>query len=485
MVLRKILDRALFVTEDSKRLSRLRPLVTAIDTFLYEPAETTSQPPHIRDSVDLKRVMMLVVFALVPCIIMAIWNTGVQKLVYASSNLSLYDHFKQSYWGFCASYWPSILKLGLGAFVPIMLISYMVGGACEAAFAVIRRHEISEGFLVTGMLYALILPPTLPYWMVALGVAVGVILSKELFGGTGYNILNPALVCRTFLYFTFPTRMSGTIWAGTNPTITQRSILKMNELLGIDGISQATALGVFNTPSEIKRVHVDAIANNLGLDISTQPLIDAKWTQFIANNPGSDLQSFVTGAIGEGGLGLSTDAFAQAVQFVSLKWGQGIFTDMNLFFGNMLGSVGETSTFACLLGAILIVLTGVGSWRTMLSFALGVIGAAGLFQLGSHLIGTDMGAWNPANFDFPIYKQFLMGGLAFGLVFMATDPVSSPDMNLSKWVYGLIIGVLTVVIRVINPAFPEGVMLAILFGNVIAPLLDNHFVYSYRKNRYA
>ncbi|MCP5510163.1 MAG: NADH:ubiquinone reductase (Na(+)-transporting) subunit B [Chlamydiales bacterium] len=440
-MLRKFLDYQLEISQEGKPLHKFRPLIKAIDTFLFEAAEETKASPHIRDGIDLKRVMMLVIYALLPCILMAIWNTGVQKLVYSSGSLDMLNAFRSSYFAFCSAHFWSILANGFGAFIPIMLISYLAGGFWEALFAITRRHEISEGFLVTGMLYALILPPTIPYWMVAVGVSVGVILSKELFGGTGYNILNPALVCRTFLYFTFPTKMSGSLWVGTNPTVVQQSISKMNAALGFDGISQATALGVFNLPPEVKQAHIDTL---------------------------------IAGATPN----LSPEVMSQALQFAQLKVGSGIWSNLNLFFGNMLGSMGETSTLACLLGALILIITGIGSWRTMLAYALGVAGCALLFQAMS-------GPTDPANYAFPFYKHFLIGGLAFGLVFMATDPVSSPDMNASKWAYGLIIGIITVVIRIVNPAFPEGVMLAILFGNIIAPLLDHLSLKMYRRRRFA
>ena len=466
-MLRKFLDFQLSLTEEGKPLQRLRPLVEAIDTFLYEAPNKTTSAPHIRDGVDLKRVMVLVVIALTPCVLMAIWNTGLQKMVYASGDLELFQSYVaastsfKSYLAFSAAHFKTILSLGLGAFIPVMLIAYMVGGLWEALFACVRKHPISEGFLVTGMLYALILPATTPYWVIAIGVSVGIILSKELFGGTGYNILNPALVCRCFLYFTFPTKLSGLVWAGTNPTTTQNSILKMNEALGVDGISQATALGVLNTPLDVKRMHIDAIVNNT-------------WPEAF-----DSLKTYLTTALNDGGLGLSLESYSQALSFAKLKMGEGLFSDGNLFFGNMLGSMGETSTFACLLGAIVLLITRIGSWRTMLSFVLGTYSAAYLFQIGAQIAGPDA----LACLDFPAYKQFLIGGLAFGLVFMATDPVSSPDMSLSKWIYGIIIGALTVIIRLINPAFPEGVMLAILFGNVIGPLLDSYALKRYRRRR--
>lgn len=457
-MLRKLLEIQLSLTEPGKPLERLRPLVEAIDTFLFETPQQTASSPHVRDGVDLKRIMTLVVIALTPCILMAIWNTGLQKLIYSSIN-DYQSYMSSSYFTFAKEHWKAILAYGAGAFLPIMFISYLAGGIFEVLFACVRRHPISEGFLVTGMLYALILPPTLPYWMVFLGVGVGITLSKELFGGTGYNILNPALVCRCFLYFTFPTKMTGAVWLGTNPTIMQKSIQIINQALGYDGVTQATALGVFNTPDDVKCAHINAILSNT-------------WPETFTS-----LTSYLTAPLKEGGLNLSLESLPQALAFAKLKAGTGLFTDTNLFLGNMLGSLGETSTLACLIGAIIILITGIGSWRTMLSVALGVIFTAGLFQIGAHIAGPQVAA----NFDFPIYKHFLMGGLAFGLVFMATDPVSSPDMSLSKWIYGLIIGALTVIIRTINPAFPEGVMLAILFGNVASPLIDHYALKRYRK----
>ncbi|MCP5491467.1 MAG: NADH:ubiquinone reductase (Na(+)-transporting) subunit B [Chlamydiales bacterium] len=457
-MLRKFLQYQISLTDPGKPLHRLRPLMEAIDTFFFETPQQTTSGPHIRDGVDLKRIMALVVIALTPCILMAIWNTGLQKLVYSS--VSDYQSYLISpYFTFAKQNWKTILAYGAGAFLPIMFISYFAGGVFEVLFACVRKHPISEGFLVTGMLYALILPPTLPYWMVFLGVGVGITLSKELFGGTGYNILNPALVCRCFLYFTFPTKMTGAVWVGTNPTTMQKSISAINQALGYDGVTQATALGVFNTPNDIKCTHINAILSNTWPDTF------------------NSLTAYLTTPSKEGGLNLSFESLPQALAFAKLKAGTGIFSDANLFFGNMLGSLGETSTLACLIGAALILITGIGSWRTMLSVALGVIFTAGLLKIGAHIIGPQAAA----NFDFPIYKHFLMGGLAFGLVFMATDPVSSPDMSLSKWIYGFVIGTLTVIIRAINPAFPEGVMLAILFGNVIGPLLDHYALKRYRK----
>lgn len=424
----------------------LRPLISATDHFLRSPATQTHKGPHIRDFIDVKRWMILVVIALFPCILAAIWNTGVQAFVYSSGSAPLMDIFLkaseswQGYWSFTTAHWRPILWKGMIGFLPYVAISYGVGGIWETIFACVRKHDIAEGFLVTGILYALILPPTLPYWMAALGISVGIILSKELFGGTGMNILNPALVCRCFLFFAFPAYMTGEVWVGRNLAQVRESVLKM------DGISQASALAVYNLSSDVKRVHVDAIMKGKSKNTVTETL------------------------------GLSADNYREAQEFIKLKQGVGKWNDWGLFLGNKIGSMGEVSILASLLGAAFLIGTGIGSWRTMAAVFLGAAVTALAFEYGSRL-----SPWSPAQFDFPMYKQFLMGGLAFGLVFMATDPVSSPVMNGAKWAYGFLIGMLTIVIRAINPAFPEGIMLAILFGNVFAPLFDFFALRIYRR----
>lgn len=503
-MLRKLLDFQLSFTEKGKPLHAIHPLVQAMDTFLYEPAITTSGGPHIRDAVDIKRWMMIVVIALMPCVLMAIWNTGLQSMVYSSGDYHLMDEYLSmsvtfdGYLDFVSKderYW-TILKLGAMAFLPVMLISYAVGGLCEGIIACLRGHEIAEGFLVTGLLYPLVLPSTIPYWMVAVGVAVGVVLGKELFGGTGMNIMNPALVCRCFLFFTFPGRMSGFVWAGTNPTVVRDSLVKMNldaNKTALDGYSQATKLAVFNVSHDIKRVHVDAIAtNDVGSSIGT---IDTVQRQFDHWNTAShsqaalgelttdQMQSFVTSPIVDGGLGLSPGAYEDAYHFAALKYGIGHNGDGSFFFGDKLDSMGSSSVLACLIGALILIYTGVGSWRTMLGVIIGAFGTATLFEYGARFFGADGGAWNPAQFDFPAYKHLLLGGLAFGLVFMATDPVSSPTMDSAKWVYGILIGLISIVIRTINPAFPEGVMLAILLGNVASPLIDHYAAQAFSRRR--
>ncbi|MEX1012657.1 MAG: NADH:ubiquinone reductase (Na(+)-transporting) subunit B [Waddliaceae bacterium] len=503
-MLRKFLDWQLSLTEKGKPLHKLRYLIEAGDTFLYEAPNTTKTGPQIRDAVDIKRWMLLVVFALIPCILWAIWNTGLQKMVYSGGDFRLMEEYIRSrssladYFAFVGKdgRFIEILKLGLLAFIPIVVITYVVGGAVEALFAVVRGHPISEGFLVTGILYALILPPTMPYWMVAVGIAMGVFFGKELFGGSGMNIMNPALTARAFLFFTFPGKMTGNVWVGTNPTVVRESLLKMNQDAGkeaIDGYTQATKLGIFNSAGEVQRVHVDAItANEVGSNVGTIETIQQKFSEWSAANAPSaalgelnseQLQNFVTSTATEGGLGLSTGVYEDALHFAHLQNGLGDHSTWNLFFGDRLGSMGEVSPFCCLLGAIFLIWVGIGSWRVMLSVMIGAYITALGFEWVPKLLGADGGAWSPAMMGFPAYKHLLLGGLAFGAVFMATDPVSSPDMLSAKWIYGIFIGVVAVVIRVINPAFPEGVMLSILLANVFAPLFDYYAALGYRKRR--
>ncbi|MCK4935195.1 MAG: NADH:ubiquinone reductase (Na(+)-transporting) subunit B, partial [Simkaniaceae bacterium] len=454
-MLRKFLDKQLELSKKGSLLHKIRPLLSGIDTFLYEAPLRTHQKPHIRDAIDLKRWMIIVCFALAPCILIAIWNTGVQKIVYSSSDASLLRDFMQAsqsfstYFSFTFSnqMYLSILKEGLLAFLPVMLISYLVGGIWETLFASIRGHEISEGFLVTGILYALILPSTLPYWMVAVGVTAGVVIGKELFGGTGMNILNPALISRCFLFFTFPTKMSGQVWVGTNPTVIKKSLNTINHKLPeIDGFTQASPLHIFNTNPDIKRIHIDTIGAAMEHPSSVSPILETKlsnWSalqKFDTLSP-EMLQNFVTAPTSEGGLALSPELYPSAFQFAKLQYGSENFTDGNFFFGNMIGSMGETSTLACLLGAIFLIWTGVGAYRTMLSMGLGAYLTALIFQFCSHF-GKDGGLWNPAKFALPAYKHLLLGSLAFGAIFMATDPVSSPGMNFGKWIYGFTIGAL-------------------------------------------
>lgn len=478
-MLRKLLDKQLAFIDARPRLKKFRPLVSALDVFFYKVDIQTKTRPYIRDSIDLKRWMFLVLIALIPCILMSIWNSGLHDLAYEEAHsveayLQASSSFG-SYFTFCFSEgrWLEILGRGLYLFLPLVFISYAVGGMWEALFACLRGHEINEGFLVTGMLFPLTLPPTIPYWMAALGVSFGIVIGKELFGGTGMNILNPALTCRAFLFFSFPARMTGDVWIGSYPAV--------------DGMPQASCLAKLNITEAIKRAHVEAIGSNLTKSPDPSPLHHhfATWKAQAKSAAGAisdlsmaDLKAFVTD-----GLGLESSLFAPALDFAKLKFSQGILTDSNFFFGNMIGSFGETSKLAALLGALFLLLVGIASWRTMLAVLLGALGCAALFQLGAH-IGTDCGLWNPAKFDLPFYKHLLIGSLFFGAIFFATEPVTSPYAKSGKWIYGMGVGALTVVIRLINPAYPEGVMLAILFMNVFTPLIDDKMIRRYRRRRY-
>ena len=388
------------------------PLYEAADTFLYTPGEVTRGPSHVRDGMDLKRMMTTVVVALIPCIVMAMWNTGYQaniniQAIHGAGEAvaSMPATGEDGNWRYflinAVGYHPdnifACLFHGAMYFIPVYLVTNMVGGACEAIFSIIRKHEINEGFLVTGFLFPLTLPPTIPLWQVAVGIAFGVVIGKEVFGGTGRNFLNPALTARAFLYFAYPTAIVGDqVWTAC------------------DGFTGATPLGAL------------AVA---------------------------DVQ-----------VGMAA---------VQESWGQA-------FFGSMQGSMGETSTLACLIGAAILIATGVGSWRIMVSVIVGAYG----FSLFLHGLSGQPGFTNPM-FLMPAHWHMVVGGLAFGTVFMATDPVSAAMTDTGKWVYGALIGFLTILIRVINPAYPEGIMLAILFGNVFAPLIDWFVVRGNIKRRLA
>ena len=306
------------------------------------------------------------------------------------------------------------------------------------------------------------------------------------------NILNPALTARAFLFFTFPGNLTGDVWIGTNSLEISQSIQRMNQqakLDEVDGFSQATVLqGINQAGSEIKRIHIDAIASTY-MGVKLLPVLESRYQMWQSETGGSksirassneEMRAFLTGPKAKGGLGLPLGSLSAAYACSESVYGHKKFSNGNLFFGNIPGSMGETSTLACLIGAAFLILVGVGSWRNMLSFALSAYIVAFLFYLFS-TFGPDMGAWNAARFAMPAFRQLLAGGLAFGLVYMATDPVSSAGMKKARWLYGSLIGVVTILIRVINPAYPEGVMLAILFANVFAPLFDYYAVRSYRR----
>ncbi len=396
--LRKFLDKLHPLFVDGGKLAKLYPAYEMLDTFLYTPGETTKGAAHVRDAMDLKRMMITVVAALVPCILMAFVNTGYQ------ANLALAGVSEAA----AAAGWRGTIidMLGVGYdpqsivanlvhgalyFLPVFIVCNVVGGFWEALFAIVRKHEINEGFLVTGMLFPLTLPPTIPLWQVAIGISFGVVLGKEVFGGTGRNFLNPALTARAFLYFAYPAQISGdTVWTAA------------------DGFSRATPLGA---------------------------------------------------------------AAAGGMEAVHETW-------MDMFLGTVQGSMGETSALACLIGAVVLIGTGVGSWRIMASVVIGALALSSAF----YALGSDSA--NPM-FQMAPHWHLVVGGFAFGTVFMATDPVSAAMTNVGKWLYGLLIGAMTILIRVVNPAFPEGIMLAILFGNVFAPVMDHYVLQANIKRRLA
>ena len=401
-MLRKILDKYAKHFEKGGKLHRFYALWEMQDTILYTPGHVTRGPTHVRDALDLKRMMIIVVIALIPAMLMALYNTGYQanqaiavgamplgswqEAIYASLGFS-----------FTPGFWANVV-LGALYFLPVLIVTFVAGGLVEVIFSIVRRHEINEGFLVTGALIPMTLPPTIPLWQVAVGTIFGVVIGKEIFGGTGKNVLNPALTVRAFLFFAYPAQISGDkVWIAANMT---------------DGMSGATHLGVAAADSSF------LTANGLG----------------------------------------------------SKAW-------MDAFLGFIPGSMGETSTLALLIGAAILALTQIGSFRTMLGVALGTLGMALLFNG----VGSET---NPM-IAVPFHWHVVLGGWALGAFFMATDPVSSAFTNRGKWIYGLFIGVLVVLVRVVNPAYPEGMMLAILFMNVFAPLVDHFVVQANIKRRLA
>ncbi len=410
--LRQLLDKLHPLFTKGGKFETLYPLYEAGDTFLFTPDEVTEGASHVRDALDLKRMMITVVAALGPCILMAMWNTGYQaNLALDQAGLTVVEGWRGSLLstlGVTADPTCFLSNFVHGAlyFIPLFLVTNIAGGLCELLFSCIRKHEINEGFLVTGMLFPLILPATMPLWQAALGIAFGVVIGKEVFGGTGKNFLNVALTGRAFLYFAYPGQITGdTIWRT------------------IDGVTGATPLGALGSlPAQQASVGMDA----------------------------------VTGAISQGGLGID--------------W-------MTAFLGVQSGSMGETSALACLFGAVVLIATGIGSWKIMSGVVLGALGTSSIL----FLLGSDANAV----FSMPPYWHLVVGGFAFGTVFMATDPVTASFTSGGKWLYGMLIGFMTILIRVINPAFPEGIMLAILFGNVFAPLIDYFFVQANIKRRLA
>jgi len=384
--LRKFLDSIEPLFSRGGRFEKFEAIYEMVDTLFYSPADVTRGSPHVRDAIDLKRVMITVVFAATPCALIGMWNVGFQaNSAMASLGIEWVEGWRGSMMALLgAGYDPASVYdnfiHGLLYFLPIYLVTMAAGGFWEVLFASVRNHEVNEGFFVTSFLYTLILPATTPLWQVALGISFGVVIGKEVFGGTGKNFLNPALVGRAFLYFAYPVQLSGdAVW------------------VPVDGYTAATALAV-------------------------------------------------TAQEGMSGLLASGLTYSQA------------------FIGQMQGSLGETSLAACLFGAAMLIYSRIASWRIILSVFAGMIIPALLFS------GVSDGS--NAMLEMPWQWHIAVGGFAFGAVFMATDPVSAPDTMMGHVIFGLLVGALTWVIRVINPAFPEGIMLAILLGNIFAPLID-------------
>lgn len=363
--LRKFLDGVEPHFSEGGKWSRLAPLYEMVDTIFFVPGTVTSTAPHLRDAIDIKRSMFTVIVALMPALIFGIYNTGYQ----VSPD---------------AGFLQNMLTGGI-AIVPLILVSYIVGGLWELLFAVVRKHEVNEGFLVTGLLLPMTLPPDIPLWMVALGISFGVVIGKEVTGGTGYNVFNPALVARAFIFFAYPGEMSGDpVWSLA------------------DDLTAAT------------------------------PLAAASSIQ------GADAVALVSGA------------------------GYSIW---DMFLGLIPGSVGGTSTLAILSGAVVLIATRIANWRIMVGGVGGMVAAALLANALAPASQNTMLSLSPLH-------HFVMGGFAFGIVFMATDPVSAAQTDQGRWIYGFLIGVLCVMIRVLNQAFVEGIMLSILLGNAFAPMID-------------
>lgn len=410
--LRRILDRQARHFEPGGKLERFYPLYEAPDTFLYTPGKTTAGAAHVRDALDLKRLMMTVVVALVPCVLMAMWNTGRQiHLAIAGGATALPNWRTDAMEMLGLPFDPSSLLAntahGALYYLPVLVVTFAVGGLWEGLFAVVRRHDVNEGFLVTGMLFPLVLPPTIPLWQVAIGITFGVVVGKEIFGGTGYNVLNPALTARVFLFFAYPAQISGdAVWiaAGTSA----------------DGYSGATALG---------DIAVLEAAEGSEAPLNGLTAIEGK-----------------------------------------VSW-------MQAFLGDIPGSMGETSALACLIGAAILIATGIGSWRIMVAATAGTAAISLLLNL--------VASNTNAMLSVPFHWHVVLGGWAFGIVFMATDPVSAAQTNRGRYIYGFLVGVLAILIRTVNPAFPEGVMLGILFMNLFAPLIDHYVLKANIKRRQA
>jgi len=369
--------------EKGGKFYTLRSTFEAFETFLFVPNKVTSKGAHIRDPIDMKRAMIVVVIALIPPLLFGMWNSGVQNSMAMGLERTILQNF-----------WFGFLKV-----LPIIIVSYVTGLAIEFMFAQIRHHEVNEGFLVTGMLIPLVMPVDVPLWMVVVSTAFAVIIGKEVFGGTGMNILNPALTARAFLFFAYPAYMSGDrVWIS--------GLMKGQGV--IDGFSGATAI----TQAEMNN---GVMLNGIGHPI----------------------------------------------------------TPWDMFIGTIPGSIGETSKLAILLGALFLIYTGIGSWKIILSFFTGGFVMGLIFNAFGHNSLMQVPAW----------QQLMLGGFAFGGVYMVTDPVTAAQTETGKWIYGFLAGLLSILVRVVNAAFPEGVMLAILLMNVFAPLIDYYVIQANIKRR--
>ncbi len=400
MGLRAFLDKIEHNFEKGGKYEKWYALYEAADTIFYRPSSVTKTTAHVRDGIDLKRIMITVWLCAFPAMFFGMWNIGYQANVIFQANpdlLAAQDGWRMALTAMLAGFdpgsiWDNMIQ-GATWFVPIYLVTFVVGGFWEVLFASIRGHEVNEGFFVTSILFALILPPSIPLWQVAMGISFGVVIAKEVFGGTGKNFLNPALAGRAFLFFAYPAQLSGdAVWTS------------------VDGFAGATSLSL--------------------------------------------------GAAG---------GIEQIV-------GSGI-TWMDAFIGKVHGSVGETSTLAIFIGGAVLLIMRIAAWRIVAGVMIGMIALSSLFNV----LGSDT---NPL-FAMPWYWHLVVGGFAFGMIFMATDPVSASMTNTGKWIFGALIGVMVVLIRVVNPAFPEGMMLAILFANLCAPLIDHFIVQANIKRRLA
>ena len=397
-MLRKFLDTIEPSFTKGGKLEKWFPLYEAIDTIFYSPPSVTKADSHVRDGIDLKRIMIMVWLCTFPTMFWGMYNIGFQ----ANSFLAVSDTVVPYGWrtsliSAFSSYDPTSLWdnfwYGMVHYLPIYATVFIAGGFWEVLFSVVRRHEINEGFFVTSVLFSLTLPPSIPLWQAALGISFGVVIGKEVFGGTGKNFLNPALVGRAFLFFSYPAQMSGdSVWTA------------------IDGLSGATVADGFSGATALGQAAVKGI------------------------------DSVIAHASGQ-----------------PLTW-------MDAFLGNMQGSTGEVSSLMIFIGGAVLLIMGIASWRIVAGVMIGMIATSSLLNL----IGSET---NPM-FSLPFYWHLVLGGFAFGMIFMATDPVSASMTNVGRWIFGALIGFMAILIRVINPAYPEGIMLAILFSNLFAPLID-------------